>query len=142
MKRRDWALLALSLSPDGALAPVQAQKAMFLLGQNTQTETADGFYHFEPYHYGPFDRNVYADLDTLIDEGLVQRKQSRRYSGTEFQITERGRARASRSAQESPELTRYLESVVQWMRPLSFSTLVSSIYKYYPAFRVKSIFRD
>jgi uncharacterized protein YwgA len=142
MKRRYWALLALSSSPDGSLAPVQAQKAMFLLAQNACPKPSDGnFYHFEPYHYGPFDRDVYADLDSLIDDGLVRRVKSKRYSVTEFQITELGKSEVARVARMQSTIGTYLKSVVRWMRPLSFTQLVSAIYKQYPAFREKSIFR-
>jgi uncharacterized protein YwgA len=141
MKRRDWALLALSASPDGSLAPVQMQKAMFLLAENVQPATTDSFYSFKPYHYGPFDQNVYRDLDRLIDEGLVRRVKSRRYSGTDFEITELGKAETARLAKSHAGITRYLTSLVHWMRPLSFSQLVSAIYKNYPKYRKKSIFR-
>ncbi len=142
MKRRDWALLALSSSPDGALAPVQAQKAMFLLAKHACPRPSDdAFYRFKPYHYGPFDREVYSDLDRLIDEGLVRRVKSKRYSGTEFQVTDLGKAEAARIARSQPGIAPYLKSVVEWMRPLTFTQLVSAIYKQYPKFREKSIFR-
>lgn len=141
MKRRDWALIALSNSPDGSLAPVQVQKAMFLLAKNVRPRTADGFYHFRPYHYGPFDREVYADLEDLIADGLVRRVKSRRYPGTEFEITGDGKAYAAGVARSQLGVVPYLREIVHWMRPLSFSELVSAIYKHYPEYREKSIFR-
>lgn len=142
MNRREWALLALSTSPDGKLAPVQVQKAMFLLAENVRPRPVDGFYRFKPYHYGPFDSTVYTDLDRLIDEGLVRRIRSARYAGTEFQVTDGGMAAASHLAEAQTEVVPYLKSVVYWMRPLSFTQLVSAIYKQYPKFRAKSIFQD
>jgi len=142
MKRQQWALLALSSSPDGALAPVQVQKAMFLLAQNACPRPSDGpFYNFQPYHYGPFDSEVYADLDRLIDYGLVKRVKSKRYSGTEYQITEFGKVEAVRAARTQDAIVTYLHAVVVWMRPLTFTQLVSAIYNQYPKFREKSIFR-
>ena len=38
VNRDDWALLALSKSPDAALTPVQIQKTLFLLGENYRND--------------------------------------------------------------------------------------------------------
>jgi uncharacterized protein YwgA len=115
---------------------------MFLLAKHACPRPSDdAFYRFRPYHYGPFDREVYSDLERLIDEGLVRRVKSKRYSGTEFQITDVGKVEAARIARLQPGIAPYLKSVVEWMRPLTFTQLVSAIYKQYPKFREKSIFR-
>jgi hypothetical protein len=53
------------------MTPVQIQKAMFLIGMEAKQFVEPGFYKFVPYNYGPFDANVYHDLDELVAKGLV-----------------------------------------------------------------------
>lgn len=45
-------------------------KGMFLLSKEGPPELLN-LYHFEPYHWGPFDKAVYSDLDELEADGLI-----------------------------------------------------------------------
>ena len=70
MERKDFLLMMVAA---GAMpvTPVQLQKCLFLLGENLQEEIPNPFYAFEPYHYGPFDAEVYSDADHLENQGLL-----------------------------------------------------------------------
>ena len=72
--RKYWPLIAAFASTTGTLAPVQLQKALFLIGQNLDVTklTAPKFYDFRPYDYGPFSAAVYCNADQLKSEGLLE----------------------------------------------------------------------
>ena len=140
MDRMQWPLEALYESEDGRLSPVQIQKTLFLVGANLPDEMGSDYYHFEPYHYGPFDSAIYEDLEHLVEQGFVMRVASSKHSGKDFEITPEGR-RAIERQRPSAAVSTYIKSVVAWMRPLSFSALVSAIYTKYPEFKVNSVFR-
>jgi hypothetical protein len=141
MKREDWLLLALACADDSGLSPVQLQKVLFVLGREMPNIAGDRYYEFNPYHYGPFDANVYRDATWLSVQGLVSvstdESALRHYS-----ITHLGQARASklRGGATAAALD-YLTRVVAWAQGLSFSQLVKSIYAHYPETSVNSVFR-
>jgi hypothetical protein len=141
MDRKDWNLLTLSAAGGGSISPAQLQKVLFLL-QTAFPEAVGQGYIFRPYHYGPFDADVYCDAESLEAEGLVQ---IRRASGgwKEFSPTPQGLQRAEAlERQADPHATAYLRQLVTWARSLSFADLVRSIYSAYPEMRVRSIFKD
>lgn len=51
--------------------PVQVQKTMFLMRQEAPALVGSGFYEFEAYNYGPFNAQIYNDLESL--QQIVQR---------------------------------------------------------------------
>jgi uncharacterized protein YwgA len=134
--------MVLSAAADRRLQPVQLQKILFLLDRLGPPKSGDQKnYNFEPYHYGPFDRQVYSDLSLASDEGLVERVPSDAYPGHDFQLTPRGLERAefvlNSLRQEQREV---LRDVVRWVTSMSFRELLGAIYKRFPEFRENSIF--
>ena len=66
LDRDEMALVVLSLAEGADFTPVQIQKALFLASD----KAADAFkqqsrYDFQPYDYGPFDQQVYSDMEQL-----------------------------------------------------------------------------
>lgn len=142
MKRKNWPLLALAASESGRLTPLQVQKALFLLGQELGAVVDDDYYHFVPYHYGPFDTAIYQDLEDLVDAGLVQKVRSEHHTGKDYELTDAGHKKVTSLKRDVPHNAMdYLRDAVEWMKPLSFSQVVSAIYRKYPKFRVNSVFR-
>jgi len=141
MQRDSWPLLALSFASEKRLTPVQLQKTLFLVGQYVIDNEAN-YYHFEPYHYGPFDARVYSDLDALTDRGLVRKIQSPSFRGFDYELTALGtkKAEAARRSLKAAQ-TLYLKRVVPWVLSLTFRQLVSSIYRTFPDMAVNSVFR-
>lgn len=121
------------------VSPVQLQKALFLIGENLHP---DRFYHFKPYDYGPFSREVYSDAQELANMGLVSITDPlggyKTYAATLAGLNHarERRAQLDASAQE------YLSKVVTWVRSLSFKELVVAIYTAYPQMRENSVFRE
>jgi hypothetical protein len=144
LQRDEVALVVLSLAEGAPFTPVQIQKALFLASDKVSGAfDRRSRYDFQPYDYGPFDWQVYSDVEGLERRGLAQTNQEpgtrwRTYAATELGITE-GRRLAG---QLTGEQRAVLERIVNLVRSLSFNDLVSAIYRAYPPMRERSVFRD
>ena len=138
--------MVVAAGKDKPLTPVQLQKDLFLIGKEWREEwqvAPDSFYEFEPYHYGPFDAQIYADADTLESEGLVLPVPSDQGSWTDTFITINGMKRAEEVETELPEpIANWVREAVHWTQSMSFSGLVRAIYERYPDYRENSIFQS
>jgi hypothetical protein len=129
-ERSDWLLLALAHRKGKPLTPAQVQKAMFVLGAEFPRVVGPNFYAFVPYNYGPFDADVYRDLDAFARRGLVTidgsgsgRSYAATAEGVEASLEiERQLTASTRTAHE------YLRRVVDWAASLTFAELVRAIY--------------
>lgn len=144
MRPIDSVLIAID-SARQALQPVQLQKALFLFGAKVPADVMpqDSRYHFEPYDYGPFCSEIYADAETLEQQGLVEisRPPSSRYK--EYRVTPQGHAAAEIvRRQENAALVNYLGELINYTQSLGFNQLVSSVYEEFPDMRINSVFRD
>lgn len=141
MHRRDALLAILGTAEGRTFSPVQLQKAVFLVTRNAPTIfDEDSKFSFEPYDYGPFDREVYSEATALEMQGLATVSRASRYS--EYAATDAGVAAARQKLLELPDATReYISQVVTWVRTVGFATLVKSIYAQYPEMRENSIFQ-
>ena len=144
LPREQIALVVLSLANGEPFTPVQIQKALFLVSDKVAGAfSAHSRYDFQPYDYGPFDWQVYTDIEALAKEGMAQINQQpgarwRTYSASEAGIA-LGQHYAERLTDEQRSV---LEKIVKLVRSLSFNELVSAIYKAYPPMRARSVFRD
>ena len=137
-------LAALSAGTAGSFAPVQVQKMFFLLDENISAEFGGKQFNFEPYDYGPFDKNVYSELNALQSMGLVELSYiSPTAGGRRYSPTPLGRNLGeSALASLSPNAQNFIIDVSDFVRRLTFAQLVGSIYKAFPHMREKSIFVD
>jgi uncharacterized protein YwgA len=144
MNRSDWLLLLLdkvALDVDGpdSLDPVRIQKGMFLLSKRGPAPEA---YHFKPYNWGPFSRDVYADLDALQSSGLISAQWPAGQNWARYEPTQEGHARAAALVESLDE------AHVTWMREAraflttrSFSRLLEDVYELFPEYATQSHFR-
>ena len=133
-----------ALSPAGSVphTPVQVQKLLFLVDRNLASLIGGPRFNFEPYHYGPFDLEVYSTLGELERQGLVEITQSRSGNWREYRLTPEGQAQAKDVLRRWDERAQeYLERASSFVRSLSFADLVSAIYKAYPEMRARSVFQ-
>jgi len=143
MKRNALVLAALSPANMGDFSPVQVQKLFFLIDQNCAKDVGGPHFSFEPYDYGPFDRDVYGVLEELSLAGMVEvyNIPGRRWKG--YKLTENGQRESERLLSELPGKARtYITELVRFVRGVSFEELVSAIYKAYPEMKVNSVFKD
>jgi uncharacterized protein YwgA len=143
-RRDEVALVVLSLAKGASFTPVQIQKAMFLASDKVSGAfECDSRYDFQPYDYGPFDSQVYSDVERLELRGLAQINQQpgtrwRTYAATERGVTEGWRLAEKLTSEQRTVLTK----IVNLVRSLSFNDLVSAVYRAYPEMRERSVFRD
>jgi uncharacterized phage-associated protein len=141
---REEIILA-ALSPAGGVphTPVQVQKLLFLVDRNLPSLIGGPKFNFEPYHYGPFDQKVYSTLGELSRQGLVEITQSSHGNWREYRLTPSGQSHAQGVLTRLDKRAQdYLEKVSSFVRSLSFTDLVSAIYKAYPEMRARSVFQE
>lgn len=141
MNRQEFMLAALAAG-DGALhRPVQLQKMFFMFDREIPERIGGPHFHFEPYSYGPYDKEVYAELDRLAERGLARRVKENTWSS--FELTLKGQMEGARILAGLPDETRnYVISVSEFVRRLTFSELVRAIYAKYPDMKANSVFQS
>jgi DNA-binding PadR family transcriptional regulator len=142
--KRDWVLLAVAAAQGEPVTPVQLQKSLFLLGRELPDDVGTDFFAFKPYRYGPFSASVYQEAERLEAAGLLHIDHGEQASGRSwavFSVTPAGQEAAGKIAErKSARAVGYLRSTVEWARGLTFSQLVSAIYRRYPEQRANSVF--
>ncbi|MFO1430528.1 MAG: hypothetical protein U1F76_10380 [Candidatus Competibacteraceae bacterium] len=142
MNRSDVVLATIALQgAEVLLSPVQVQKLFFILDREISYSIGGPHFHFKPYDYGPFDADVYSEIEKLVEAGLAQIDKGYQYRI--YRLTDEGLKKGLKLADNLPESARkYIVTVGSFVRRLSFQELVSSIYKKYPEMREKSVFRE
>ena len=138
-------LMLAGLSPAGSepFSPVHVQKLFFLLDQHIADYTDGPHFMFEPYDYGPFDKDVYLHLATLQTQGYVHITRPSRYTVRTYSLTSEGHIRGKRVLEDLPkQIQQYISDLVAVVRSMSFAELVSTIYRFYPEMRANSVFRE
>lgn len=141
LARSDWTLLAIAAAGREGLSPVQLQKTLFLLGKRLPAAVGGDWYDFKPYHYGPFDRDVYVDAERLAKKDEVEVVQRHGESWNRYALTRDGEIRTSYLEREKPEAFEYLNRLVEWVQQQTFQGLVSAVYAEYPEMRANSVFQ-
>jgi hypothetical protein len=141
MERGDLVLAAMAPCGGYRFTPVQMQKLLFLIDRQIPEHVGGPHFHFEPYHYGPFDRAVYQELEKLAVRGLVAIDQSS--APRTFALTAEGEAwgRAALNTLSVPGQD-FVRRAATFVRDQSFSSLVSAIYKAFPEMRANSVFQS
>lgn len=134
-------LAALSASENAVFQPVQIQKFFFLIDQKISDKLGGKLFNFEPYHYGPFDKAVYTELDDLAARGLVEIT-SQGLGRKSFQVTPDGRKIGEAALLQLGDLAQYLSELSKFVRSMSFDQLVRTIYSAYPDMKKNSVFNE
>lgn len=140
MDRSDFVLAAMAPAGIGAFSRIQIQKALFLLDRNIGKLTGGPHFNFTPYHYGPFDPEVYRVLENLEGRGLVAitrdpRQPSPMHTLTPIGLTE-GQAKLAKLEQQMQD---YIRNTVVFVRSVTFAELLSAIYREYPEMARNSV---
>lgn len=142
MNRDDYVLASMAMAGRDPLSPVQVQKYFFLMDQNVPKGVGGTHFNFQAYDYGPFDKAVYEVLNELRGRGLIEIVGDTWHGIRRYRLTEAGFRAAEESMEQLPGAVQdYARDVVAWMRPLSFTQLVSAIYAEYPDMQANSVFR-
>jgi type I restriction enzyme S subunit len=98
-------------------------------------------YHFVPYLYGPFAKELYIDLEKLQEEGLVQVESNPEEDKMKITLTDQVRMEALLA--ELPEdLKEDAATVISTYGDLDHNSLLEVVYEKYPAYAKKSRLRQ
>jgi uncharacterized protein YwgA len=136
MSRTEFVLGVLALAKDKEFSPVQVQKLFFLIGESSDNVEVKGF-DFVPYHYGPYDKNLYRELDALCEMGFVKAEIKEGRSYKTFSITKEG----VKVAESIPEEEKII-SIADFVTKHSFRELVKFVYDKFPEMKTNSVFVD
>jgi hypothetical protein len=143
MTKREVVLVLLAAAGGSPLTPVQLQKAAFLVQRQAPWLIKGAPFKFEPYDYGPYDRQVYHEAETLAAKGdvlVVPHGGGGRWNT--YAATGQGVSAAQALLAKQPaKVQDYLRNVTRWVMSQSFSGLVKSIYAAYPDMKVNSVFQ-
>lgn len=124
--------------------PIRIMKGLFIFSQEAPEAwfPKDERYTFTPYSYGPWSRQVDADLDSLTLKGLLQTSQAPGKTWSYYTLSETGKA-AVKELQSSldPKAVSYLHQVREFVLKLSFRSLLDTVYARYPEYAVNSVFK-
>lgn len=141
MNQQEIILAAMAPAKGALHTPVQMQKLLFLIDRNIPRQTGGPHFSFRPWNYGPFDKAVYDVLLALALDDHVDRIPDR--SWIDYKLTLSGQERGERLLEQLPEVASvYIRQASEFVRKLTFTQLVSAIYKAYPDMRANSVFQD
>lgn len=145
MTRRDWLMLLIAHdTSQRGLEPVRVQKALFLLAHEGDIPPAER-YRFVPYNYGPMSVRVYRDVAALVAAGLVEPVAVPGYTWQPVRATPAGRQHAAALEAAASPADRLgiarLHAIHHLVTALGFAELLETIYRRYPEFASRSVFR-
>ncbi|MGA2464985.1 MAG: restriction endonuclease subunit S [Thermodesulfobacteriota bacterium] len=123
----------------GAVLVTALMKYAFLLQMEGNGRRR--FYHFVPYHYGPFAKELYADLERLQADGLVTVDDDTDEDKT--RITLANAAHADAALANLPDVLKEdVAAILDSYGNLDHSALLKTVYDKYPAYAKKSRVRN
>ena len=142
MTRKELVLASMATCCGHTYTPVQLQKLLFLVDKRTPKETGGPHFNFQPYHYGPFDKDVYSELNALQNEGLVEIIKDSELEVTKYRLLPNGAKLGEEALGRLDKATReFVQKLSDFVRAASFPQLISAIYEAYPEMRVNSVFK-
>ncbi len=94
-------------------------------------------HHFVPYHYGPFTKELYSDLQALQDEGLVHVASDPEEEKTKITLTDLAKAEEALAALPV-DLKEDAATIIETYGDLDHNALLKAVYEKYPAYARKS----
>ena len=140
MKRKEIVLAAMAPANGKLYSPIQVQKLLFLVDREAAEFVGGQHFDFQPYNYGPFDKEVYEVLGRLDTEGMARIS----YAGWDrsYSLTPIGQKQGEIILNQIQEPARkYISVASEFVRKLGFRALVSAIYENYPEMRENSVLR-
>jgi DNA-binding PadR family transcriptional regulator len=140
MDRTDWLLLFLGL-PGGPYETdqIRVMKGMFIFSQEGPKDVRR-LYDFQPYDYGPFDVQIYHDLEWLEFRGLIRIVSVEDTNRRLYRLTEKGQGRvAELITRAAAPAVLTLRQIKQKVTSLSFIDLLKDVYRRYPKYAAKSV---
>ena len=142
MDTEAFVLMALAAGDEKTYSPVQVQKLLFLLDDNIPNDVGGPHFQFQPYDYGPFDKEVYVVLEQLARKKLVSIIPTGR-GWNKYMLTPKGFDYGREHLESLNNKSRqYTKKLAEFVTTVSFSQLVSTIYSHYPEMKENSVFNN
>lgn len=142
MNRADVLLAALAAPERKSFYPVHLQKTLFLI-DHSLPKLFNQRYAFQPYDYGPFDKDVYSDAEALKTAGFVTIGQEPGNWYRTYRVTSEGLRRGQELlGQMPPDSAAMIRKIANIVTPLSFQNLVAGIYRAFPHMKANSVFKE
>jgi type I restriction enzyme S subunit len=122
-------------STRGAVPITALMKYVFLFQMEGSSRRR--FYHFVPYHYGPFARELYTDLERLQAEGLINVDSETDEVKTRIALADPAKADAA-LAELPDDLKEDVATIIDAYGDLDHNALLKTIYDKYPTYTTKS----
>lgn len=143
MNRKELILACLSTSKGAKYQPVQVQKMFFIIDKEAAHLVGGPHFDFQPYHYGPFDKDVYTTFEELGSEGYIEIDEPIKVGSKRFSLTPIGQEKGQEIFSTlSPNIQDFFRRLDEFVRKLSFQKLVMVIYERYPEMRARSVFKE
>jgi type I restriction enzyme S subunit len=97
-------------------------------------------YHFVPYHYGPFAKDLYTELQALQEEGLVRVENDSEEDKTKITLVDPAKANEALAALPD-DLKEDAATIIETYGALDHNALLKTVYEKYPAYAKKSRLR-
>ena len=138
MKREDWLLVLV----DDDIDPIRIQKGMFLFAMESSAPP-DEKYDFRPYNWGPCSFDIYDDLDTLVETGLVSRQPVPGARWHKYGQTPAGQKRSEALLRDAdPMVAAQMQKIAGSVTSKSFDKLLEAVYSEYPDYATRSMFKQ
>lgn len=143
MKRNREDIVATAFAAAGhsaAFDPIKVQKLLFLIDREVSERIGGPFFHFRPYHYGPFDRTVYDVIGRLVVAGDARVDSSGPYP--RYLLTKAGYRQGTKVLASFPDhVADYVARASRWVRLMPYRQMLAAIYRKYPDMAVNSVVR-
>lgn len=138
LDRERYVLGVLSTSDGQPWTPVQLQKVFFILDERIPRDIEGPRFAFYPHDYGPYDPDVYETVKALEKSGKAF---IANYAVRTYRLTVQGQREGEAAlAALPPNAQDYIRRLSDWIRPLSFTDLVTAIYREFPEMAGKAVF--
>ena len=94
-------------------------------------------YHFVPYHYGPFAKQLYEDLQGLVHDGLVRVENDHDEDKTRITLVDTDKA-DEMLAKIPEDVKGDVASIAETYGSLDHRNLLKTVYEKYPAYAKNS----
>lgn len=139
LKKSDWILLILKVKP---LDRIHIMKTLFLIWYRSPKKIPD-YFHFEPYHYGPYSLEVYSELRNLLVHNLIVQPSHPIQQWANYYLSDSGRIKAETISENiDTTLISLIDSTVEETSKFSFFELLEKVYREAPEFAVNSVIKE
>ena len=126
--------------PGASFDAIRVQKLLFLIDRVVSERIGGPFFHFQPYHYGPFDRAIHGVIGAMAAAGDVQINASGAYP--RYSLTQAGYRRGTATLVSFPApVADYFGRVARWIRLMPYRPMLAAIYREYPEMAENSVVR-